>query len=269
VTLTVVLPTYNRCEALRDNLRCVLELRGVDEVLVVDDGSTDGTRALLAALSHPSLRVLRLNRRRGAPAARNGGAAAARTDWILFGEDDCRFPCDYAEILLEEALAHRASVVGAPMVHLRAGETLGDALRRERAGRRGPVSLDDVAGFPSEATLTPLLPATSLVRRPLIQRLRFDEGYRGNAYREETDFFLRAAASGARCLLTPRTYFWQERRYDGGQQRARLAEEYWCLRNNLRFLRRNEPWLVAHAHITSPLREQLRFAWRRARRGRG
>jgi glycosyltransferase involved in cell wall biosynthesis len=266
VSVAVVLPTYNRCEALRHTLDGLLALVAVDELLVVDDGSTDGTAALLGSVEHAALRVLRLERNGGTPAARNFAAAAARSEWIVFAEDDCGFPPDYAASLREEAAAHGALVVGAPMVHVAPGEDVAAAVERERRARRGPGGLDEVAGFPGAATATPLLPATALVHRPLVERLRFDEGYRGNAYREETDFFLRALASGARCVLTPRTYFWEERRYDGGQARGRAAEEYWTLRNNLRFLRRHAEWLRANGYIASPLHEQRRFAARRLRR---
>jgi glycosyltransferase involved in cell wall biosynthesis len=265
VSVCVVLPTYNRSDALPYSLGDLLQLEGVDEVLVVDDGSTDGTPALLAAVEHPALRVLRLERNRGTPAVRNFAAAATESRWVVFAEDDCRFPRRYAAELLAEAAVQQASIVGAPMVHVGPGEELDVALTRERRAHRGARSLYDVAGFPQEATVTPLLPATALVHRRLIEHLRFDEGYGGNAYREETDFFLRAAQAGARCVLTPRTYFWEERRFGGGQARSRAAGEYWTLRNNLRFLRRHAGWLRDHGYIASPLGEQARFAGRRLR----
>jgi GT2 family glycosyltransferase len=114
--------------------------------------------------------------------------------------------------------------------------------------------------------VTPLIPAPALVRRALALELRFDEGFRGNAYREETDFFLRATRAGARCLLTPRTYFWEPGRWAGGQQRPRAATELWTVRNNWRFLRRHGDWLAEAGHIGSPAGEQARFVGRRLRR---
>jgi GT2 family glycosyltransferase len=96
----------------------------------------------------------------------------------------------------------------------------------------------------------------------VLDEVRFDEAYRGNAYREETDFFLRATYRGFRCLLTPNTYFWEPRRYPGGQPRT-LGAELWTLRNNWRFLRRHGDWLAAAGHISSPGREQLVFMLRR------
>jgi glycosyltransferase involved in cell wall biosynthesis len=267
VEVSVVLPTFNRADALRRHLPALLGLEGVDEVVVVDDGSTDGTRELLASQSDRRLRIVRLAANAGAPAARNAGAAAARGSWLLFGEDDCRFPPEFARVLREEADAHGADAVGAPMVHPAPEEPLATAVAAARA-RGWRQGVDHVAGFPPGPVITPILPAPSLVRRELVLRLGFDEGYRGNAYREETDFFLRATRAGALCVLTDRTFFWEPRRWRGGQaeRSSRTAAELWTLRNNWRFLRRHGQWLAETGHIGSPLGEQTAFVGRRLRR---
>lgn len=264
--ITVVLPTYNRAPALRANLPWIAALHAVGEIIVVDDGSADDTQAVLRAFDDQRLRVVRQPRNLGAPAARNRGAELARGAWVLFGEDDCRFPPDYAAVLRDEALAHGGDIVGAPMVHPAAGQRLDDAVAAARARRAGANGLDEVAGFPAATIVTPLVPAPALVRRALFDTLRFDEGYRGNAYREETDFFLRATQRGFRCLLTPHTYFWAAGRWPGGQFRPRAVTEYWTVRNNWRFLRRHAAWLVGEGLIRSPAREQAAFLARRTAR---
>lgn len=260
-TIAVVLPTYNRLAALRANLDSVLGLDGVDEIVVVDDGSDDGTRTWLADRSEPRLRSLRRPVNRGSPAARNAGVAATRADWVLFCEDDCRFPPDFAVMLRADAARHGASIAAAPMVHLD-GDDVATAVARARAARTGVNGLDGVAGFPATPVRTPLLPAPALVHRSVFDHVRFDERYRGNAYREETDFFLRAAASGAGCLLTPNTYFWEAARWPGGQPRSPAAQ-WWTVRNNWRFLWRHRAWLAEAGYISSPVRAQLSFVLRR------
>ena len=261
--ISVVLPTYNRAPALRENLPSIIGLEGVFEVIVVDDGSTDGTASLLQTWRDPRVRPLRREANLGSPAARNLGAAIARGHWILFGEDDCRFPRDYAVVLQEEAEAHGADIVSAPMVHAPHQRDPGAEVAAARARNEGPKGLDEVAGFPSRAVVTPLLPAPAIVRRPVFERVRFDERYRGNAYREETDFFVRAARRGFKCLLTPRTFFWERQRWEGGNERGLLGREYWSVRNNWRFLRLQGRWLVDEGYISSPAREQLAFVLRR------
>jgi GT2 family glycosyltransferase len=264
VLLSAVLPTYNRAAALRANLDSLLAVDGLDEIVVVDDGSGDNTWRWLRTVDDPRLRLLRRGCNCGSPSARNLGAVHASGDWVLFAEDDCRFPPDYAQVLLDEALRHPADIVGAPMVHLDTAPELDTALTLARRAEIGANGLDGVAGFPPASIETPLLPAPALVRRAVLDRLRFDEGYRGNAYREETDFFVRAVRAGFTCLLTPRTFFWDPQRFPGGQPRSAVAD-LWALHNNWRFLRRHGDWLVAAGYISSPMREQLGFAARRLR----
>lgn len=86
--VSVVLCTYNRAERIEASVRAVLDQQGCDfELVVVDDGSTDATAKVLAALDHPRLRVV-TQANGGLSVARNTGVAAARGDWIVFIDDD-------------------------------------------------------------------------------------------------------------------------------------------------------------------------------------
>jgi len=266
VTVSAVLPTYDRAAALRATFPAALAVAGVDELLVVDDGSPTPVVDVLRGCADDRVRVLRHERNRGVTAARNTGAEHARSAWLLFLEDDCAFPSDYAQQLLDQAHRLDADVVGAPMVHPRRGEPVEQAVARSRSLGGGDGGLDGVARFPERPVETPLLQAPTLVRRSLWEALRFDEAYAGNAYREETDFFVRAARAGARCVLTPATCFWEAGRWSGGQPRHPVRAEWWTWRNNWRFLRRHEPWLVEQGLVRSAGREQLRFTGRRLRK---
>ncbi len=95
--VSVIIPTYDRAAVLPRAVDSVLGQRGVPlELIVVDDGSTDGTASLLetrylqapSSEGKPLLRVLRLEKNSGPSAARNLGIREARGAWIAFLDSD-------------------------------------------------------------------------------------------------------------------------------------------------------------------------------------
>ena len=102
--VSVVIPTRDRSRLLALTLRSALWQRGVDlEVVVVDDGSTDDTAAMVAALADPRLRLLRHDHPQGVSAARNRGIAEAGGAWVAFLDDDDLWAPDKLARQLEAA----------------------------------------------------------------------------------------------------------------------------------------------------------------------
>jgi len=87
--VSIIVPTYNRAALLAEALASVrTQTFGDWECIVVDDGSTDGTPALLAALDEPRLRVIRLGHSGNPARVRNAGLAHARGRYLAFLDDD-------------------------------------------------------------------------------------------------------------------------------------------------------------------------------------
>ena len=87
--VSVVLPTFNRAETIRRAAESVLNQTHADlEVIVVDDGSSDRTEAVLAALKDPRLKYIKLDHNRGQSAARNAGMRAATGNLVAFQDSD-------------------------------------------------------------------------------------------------------------------------------------------------------------------------------------
>ncbi len=118
-TVSVVIPTFNRWESLERTLEALTgQSRKPDEVIVVDDGSTDGTwERLWAWRSHSGDRLPLLMLRqpnRGPGQARNLGVAQARGDIVVFMGDDTLPAHDFIEAHLERHIeaGERCAVVG-------------------------------------------------------------------------------------------------------------------------------------------------------------
>jgi hypothetical protein len=86
-TVTVVIPTYNRADLIELTLAALVsQTRPADEIIVVDDGSTDGTDAVLARYA-PQIRNLRIANS-GELVARNSGLREATGDLVGFCDSD-------------------------------------------------------------------------------------------------------------------------------------------------------------------------------------
>jgi glycosyltransferase involved in cell wall biosynthesis len=87
--IAVVMPVYNRAAAVGHAIQSVLAQDFGDfEMIVVDDGSTDGTGAAVEAITDPRLRFIRLPANAGGNAARNRGIEAANAPLIAFLDSD-------------------------------------------------------------------------------------------------------------------------------------------------------------------------------------
>ncbi len=102
--LSVVVPNYNHGRYLGAALRALLDQsRPPLEIIVVDDGSTDESCAIVERLSarHPSVRLIRQERRRGVNAALNRGLGEARGEYVCFPAADDLVTRDFVSRSLE------------------------------------------------------------------------------------------------------------------------------------------------------------------------
>lgn len=135
LTTSVIMPVRNGtrflCDAIDSARR---QLGATDEIIVIDDGSTDGTPELVAA-QYPDI-VLLSSKGIGVSAARNTGLAAARGSLVAFLDHDDWWP-PRRHAVLHRALADNAAAhaaFGRLRVHFESG-----------APPRGVIAMDDVA----------------------------------------------------------------------------------------------------------------------------
>jgi len=194
--VSIVLPTWNRLPLLRRAVDSVLAQTHRDfELIVADDGSTDGTRDYLEAIEDRRVRPIWLEHRSDLTSARSAGLRHVRGEWVAFlDSDDLGLPEKLA-LQRQRLAAHptcRWSYTGYSLI-----DADGRPLPERSARLDRPLSgriLELVLGFK-------IVPAiqTTLVQRSLIEEIGgFDKAI---AIRSDFDFTLRLAARSEVCAL--------------------------------------------------------------------
>ncbi len=161
VDVSVVIPAFNEeggIAATVDSVHAVLSGTGRRfEILVVDDGSTDGTAAIAAT---KPCRLLRQPANRGYGATLKAGIAAARSDLIVITDADGTYPAEEIPRLLDQAAGHDM-VVGA-----RTGESVETPLVR----RPAKWFLGRLASFLAETKIPDLNSGLRVLHRAQVRR---------------------------------------------------------------------------------------------------
>lgn len=175
--VSVIIPVHNTEKTLARMLTCVREQTWQHlEIIVIDDGSTDGTLALARETAEQDARITVLAQENlGVSSARNAGLNLCRGTFIYFADGDDTLPPDALERLVLRALRD-----GAGMVIGGYTEYIGSAARaRNRANREDTVSIADYLALlcPDANDLFYGVLWNKLFRRDLTERgkVRFPE----------------------------------------------------------------------------------------------
>ena len=109
--LSVVIPCYNEESTVASVVDKVLANPWVAEVIVVDDGSTDKSREILAAIDEPRLVVVLQSVNQGKGAALRAGFAKATAEYVIVQDADLEYDPDEFGVLLGPLEADKADVV--------------------------------------------------------------------------------------------------------------------------------------------------------------
>ncbi len=200
--VSVIVPAYNESAGIEAAVRSLLASDHQLEVIVVDDGSTDGTADIVEALRLPGLRVIR-QQNAGKPAALNTGIAAASCNLLVMVDGDTVFEPDAVRMLVQ------------PFAHRRVGAVSGNAKVVNRGGLLGRWQhIEYVVGFNLDRRLfdlaecMPTVPgAVGAFRREALLRVG---GVSDTTLAEDTDLTMALCRDGWRVVYEERARAWTE-----------------------------------------------------------
>ena len=213
---SVIIPAFNAARFLREAIDSVLaQSQPPYEVIVVDDGSTDATEAVVRRF--PAVRYI-AQVHGGIAAARNRGVSAATGTWVAFLDADDRWTPGKLE-------TQRAALEADPELDMVLGHCV-EIRQREWATRLAFPG-------PPEGGVPGYLPGTCLIRRAAFERVgSFEPSLRAGEF---IDWLLRARARGLRIRMLPDIVLWR-RLHDanhGVMERAAYSDYAQVLKNEL------------------------------------
>jgi cellulose synthase/poly-beta-1,6-N-acetylglucosamine synthase-like glycosyltransferase/peptidoglycan/xylan/chitin deacetylase (PgdA/CDA1 family) len=200
--VTVIVPAYNESAGIEAAVRSLIASDHPVEVIVVDDGSTDGTADLVESLRLPGVRVIK-QANAGKPAALNTGLEAASYELVVMVDGDTVFEPDAVRMLVQ------------PFADPSVGAVSGNAKVGNRKGLLGRWQhIEYVVGFNLDRRLfdlaecMPTVPgAVGGFRRSALERIG---GLSDVTLAEDTDLTMALCRDGWRVVYEERARAWTE-----------------------------------------------------------
>jgi len=186
VSVSVILPTFNRAALLARSISSVLaQTFGDFELIVVDDGSQDATATVVRDFADERIYYLRLPCNVGLPAARNAGLAQTRGAFVAFQDSDDEWHGEKLERQMCAMRAHPAASVVYSDMHRRSPDGTMMYLHSPTI-ERGRLINPQTRFW--QSYMLAMQPA--LVRRACLKEIVFDEAF---VLFEDLDLYLRLA----------------------------------------------------------------------------
>lgn len=240
LTATIVITSKDRCDELRTAVASAVKQTWPVEVLVIDDGSSDGTSEMLAA-EFPSVRVIRHEQSTGLIYARNQGAAEAKGDIVFSIDDDAEFST--AEVVSQTMSDFCDPTIGAVAIPYM-DVNKDDVLRQK--------SPDDAVWLTDR-----FIGTAHALRRELFLKL---EGYRTELFHqgEERDYCIRMLDAGYHVRLGTADMIYH---YES-PRRSTARMDFYGRRNDILFVAFNVPLLKVPVFLAGTTWNGLRYGLR-------
>lgn len=208
MNVSVVLPSFNRARLLPITIPTYFQ-EDVSEVILVDDCSSDNTAEVVKELQtrFPTLRYFRNEVNSKQLYTQNVAISKVQSEYIYFGDDDSVLYPGSIRNLLNVMREKNADIVGGRALALFFPEQI-DELDEFLSHYRNRIATEanqivDLSTLSTNFTYTvkepirvPFCHASCLCKTQVAREMQFDVKIEGNAYREETDFLIRATLAG-------------------------------------------------------------------------
>jgi hypothetical protein len=239
---SVIIPTYNGIKHIPpclDSLRN--QSKRADEILVVDDGSSDGTASLIAN-SYPDVRLVRLEKNRGFAAAVNEGISHSSGDYIALLNNDTQvhpeWLAELAKVIDEQS---GISFCSSKMLFAEKPDvinSIGIGFTRSGIAMDVGYRQKDAPRFNQPRPILGACAGAAIYRRSLFEQIGlFDEDL--FMWYEDVDLSLRAQLTGHKCLYVPTAIVYHK---GGGTVSSKEGKHiFYCSRNQILILIKNLP----------------------------
>jgi len=240
--VVVIIPNWNGQQHLQTCLNALLrQARPVDEVVLVDNASTDGSCAFVAE-NYPQVRLLSCEKNLGFAAATNLGIRSTQSDYVATLNNDTEVEPMWLEELVRdmEANPHLGMAASQMLFYQQRGTINSAGIAVDRVG----MAWDRLGGLPEEAgtraenVFGPCAGA-ALYRRSMLEQIGlFDEDYFG--YLEDVDLAWRGQATGWSCLYVPSARVYHV--HSATAREGSPLKNYLLGRNKWWTIFKNYPW---------------------------
>lgn len=267
--ISVIVPSKDRLAHLKQAIPMFLGHAEVREIIIVVDGCSDGTLEYVKEMSAADNRIRYFDnvQNKGLPYSRNKGIELAGCEYAFTGEDDLELSSGFFATLFAHLKQTNADIISGRNIFRFEKESKADAIARSDR-TPGASIIKSMAGIRVDAPspsdiIQPLLPAPMLARTDVFRKIRYDPGYRGNAWREESDFQLSARESGFRLAYCPHAISFNviiENDRGGVHSSAGMQRLSWIIKNNWRFISKHADTIAREFGITNRATYIIKFA---------
>lgn len=250
--ISIIIPTFNRLNTLKKVLPSYVRQKLVKEIIVIDDCSTDDTNQYMKSFSKINSKVLyfRNPTNMGQPATQNFGVSKSTGDYIFIGEADVFLPKNFLLKLYEHAEQNQADIIAGRRIWMRKDENYSSSLARA----------DDMVGTifqrrilttncelkQSEDVKVALVDASMLINRKVFTKILYDNFFKRNAWRQETEFQIQALRKGFSIYFCPHVqcfHLYKESDKGGNHNHSEFMYEFGIFKNNLYMARKHWEFL--------------------------